>query len=148
MASIYRVFVEKLGGANAATFVGNQGELFWDPTTQSLKMSDGTTAGGIIAGGGSLLYALSKDSDNPLIVEAFTTPLNLIAAYCDVFVEPEMVDGEFNGIGYNAKTNEWCNLIEAGVIDPVDVVVNSIRSAISIATLVLLSEAMVALPRD
>lgn len=103
---------------------------------------------GIIAGGGSLLYALSKDSDNPLIVEAFTTPLNLIAAYCDVFVEPEMVDGEFNGIGYNAKTNEWCNMIEAGVIDPVDVVVNSIRSAISIATLVLLSEAMVALPRD
>ena len=59
-----------------------------------------------------------------------------------------MVDGEFNGIGYNAKTNEWCNMIEAGVIDPVDVVVNSIRSAISIATLVLLSEAMVALPRD
>lgn len=52
MASIYRVFVEKLGGANAATFVGNQGELFWDPTTQSLKMSDGTTAGGIMAGGG------------------------------------------------------------------------------------------------
>ena len=103
---------------------------------------------GIIAGGGSLLYALSKDSDNPLIVEAFTTPLNLIAAYCDVFVEPEMIDGEFNGIGYNAKTNEWCNMIEAGVIDPVDVVVNSIRSAISIATLVLLSEAMVALPRD
>ena len=46
MASVYRVFVEKLGGADAATFVGNAGELFWDPTTQSLKISDGTTAGG------------------------------------------------------------------------------------------------------
>ena len=46
MASVYRVFVEKLGGADATTFVGNAGELFWDPTTQSLKISDGTTPGG------------------------------------------------------------------------------------------------------
>ena len=41
MAAVYRVFTEKLGGSDAATFVGNQGELFWDPTTTALKMSDG-----------------------------------------------------------------------------------------------------------
>jgi len=51
MASVYRVFTEKLGGADATTFVGNEGELFWDPTTTSLKMSDGSTAGGVAAGG-------------------------------------------------------------------------------------------------
>ena len=53
MAAVYRVFTEKLGGADAATFVGNQGELFWDATTTALKMSDGSTAGGVgISGGG------------------------------------------------------------------------------------------------
>ena len=52
MAAVYRVFTEKLGGADAATFVGNQGELFWDPTTTALKMSDGSTAGGVGIGGG------------------------------------------------------------------------------------------------
>lgn len=46
--SIYRVFVEKLGGTGiTTTFIGNEGELFWDPTSTALKMSDGTTAGGV-----------------------------------------------------------------------------------------------------
>ena len=54
MAAVYRVYTEKLGGSDAATFVGNQGELFWDPTTTTLKISDGSTAGGVgIGGGGS-----------------------------------------------------------------------------------------------
>ena len=46
MASVYRVFLEKLGGSDAATFIGNSGELFYDPTTTTLKFSDGSTAGG------------------------------------------------------------------------------------------------------
>ena len=50
--SIYRVFVEKLGGTGiTTTFVGNEGELFWDPTSTALKMSDGSTAGGVATGG-------------------------------------------------------------------------------------------------
>ena len=61
MAAVYRVYTEKLGGASAATFVGNQGELFWDPTSTTLKMSDGSTAGGVgIGGGGGASYT---DSD-------------------------------------------------------------------------------------
>ena len=46
MAVVYRALVEKLGAASTATFVGNEGELFWDPTSTTLKISDGTTAGG------------------------------------------------------------------------------------------------------
>ena len=46
MAVVYRALVEKLGAASTATFVGNEGELFWDPTSTALKISDGTTAGG------------------------------------------------------------------------------------------------------
>ena len=48
----YRVYLEKLGGSNPSEFVGNEGELFYDPSTTSLKFSDGTTAGGTGATGG------------------------------------------------------------------------------------------------
>ena len=42
----YRVYCEKLGGSDPTTFVGEEGELFFDPSGTSLKISDGTTAGG------------------------------------------------------------------------------------------------------
>jgi hypothetical protein len=44
--SVNRFFVEKLGGISASQFVGNPGEVFYDPTTTSLRISDGSTAGG------------------------------------------------------------------------------------------------------
>ena len=70
MASVYRVFVEKLGGADSTTFVGNQGELFWDPTTTALKMSDGSTAGGVgIGGGGGGSYG---DTDVEALFQSYS----------------------------------------------------------------------------
>ena len=56
MADTFRPFLEKLGGTNAATFVGNKGELFYDPNAGNLKVSDGSTAGGISAGTGGPRY--------------------------------------------------------------------------------------------
>jgi len=53
MADTYRPFLEKLGGTSAATFVGNKGELFYDPDSTTLKISDGSTAGGVGIGGGA-----------------------------------------------------------------------------------------------
>ena len=47
----YRVFLEKLGGTDPSVFVGNEGELFYDPNATVLKISDGSTAGGVAAGG-------------------------------------------------------------------------------------------------
>jgi hypothetical protein len=48
----YRVFVEKLGASDPAQFVGNAGEVFLDPSVPTLKLSDGSTAGGVQIGGG------------------------------------------------------------------------------------------------
>ena len=45
--TVYRLFVEKLGGANPSTFVGDEGEVFYNPEIGSLKLSDGTFPGGI-----------------------------------------------------------------------------------------------------
>ena len=63
MAVVYRALVEKLGAASTATFVGNEGELFWDPTSTSVRISDGSTPGGVGIGGGGGGGASYTDSD-------------------------------------------------------------------------------------
>jgi hypothetical protein len=47
----YRVLVEKLGASDPSQFVGNEGEVFYDPNNPELKISDGTTIGGVSIGG-------------------------------------------------------------------------------------------------
>jgi len=46
--TVYRVFVEKLGGANPTDFVGDEGEVFYNPNDDVLKISDGSTPTGIV----------------------------------------------------------------------------------------------------
>jgi|LakMenE18May11ns_1017448.scaffolds.fasta_scaffold9827004_2 hypothetical protein len=45
----YRLLVEKLGNSDPSLFVGNEGEVFYDPDAISpiFKLSDGSTPGGI-----------------------------------------------------------------------------------------------------
>ena len=47
----YRVFLEKLGGTDPSQFVGDEGEVFLDPNVPALKLSDGSTPGGVAIGG-------------------------------------------------------------------------------------------------
>lgn len=47
----YRVLVEKIGGTNPSEFTGDAGELFYDPSVPALKLSNGSTAGGVAIGG-------------------------------------------------------------------------------------------------
>ena len=45
----FRSFIEKLGNTPPAEFIGERGDLFWDPNIGSLRVSDGSTPGGISA---------------------------------------------------------------------------------------------------
>ena len=45
--TLYRTSVEKLGGRNVEEYVGNAGELFFDPASLVLRISDGETVGEI-----------------------------------------------------------------------------------------------------
>jgi hypothetical protein len=47
VATTFKAFTSKMGGANPAEYIGRVGELFWDPASGSLRLSDGTTPGGI-----------------------------------------------------------------------------------------------------
>jgi len=51
--------------------------------------------------------------------------------------------------GLDARTGKLdADMVAVGIIDPVDITINSIESAVSIAKLVLLSDALVALPSE
>lgn len=51
----FKAFVDKMGGTTATNYIGNEGELFYDPTTTTLRIGDGTTPGGTVlsSGGGA-----------------------------------------------------------------------------------------------
>ena len=48
----YKVFVDKMGGGDGATeYIGRLGELFYDPESTTLRISNGVDAGGNIVNG-------------------------------------------------------------------------------------------------
>lgn len=47
MASTFKLFADKMGGRSASTYIGSAGELFYNPEIGSIKLSNGTTPGGI-----------------------------------------------------------------------------------------------------
>jgi hypothetical protein len=57
-------FVDKQGGTTATNYIGNEGELFYDPATTTLRVSDGATPGGTVvsSGGGGGLSNIVEDT--------------------------------------------------------------------------------------
>ena len=51
------------------------------------------------------------------------------------------------GYGYNVKTGEWGNLIEMGVIDPFKVTRSALQNAVSVATTILSTDAIITMAR-
>ena len=43
----FKLFADKMGGNPADTFIGSVGDIFYDPASTSLKISDGATPGGV-----------------------------------------------------------------------------------------------------
>ncbi len=48
------------------------------------------------------------------------------------------------GIGYNAKSDEWVNMIDAGIVDPTKVTRSALQNAASVAALLLTTEGIIA----
>lgn len=48
-----------------------------------------------------------------------------------------------SGYGYNVLTREYTNMIESGIIDPTEVVINEINNAASVASLLLTTDALI-----
>jgi chaperonin GroEL len=55
-----------------------------------------------------------------------------------------MLDQKDVNFGFNAQKSEYMNMIKAGVIDPTKVVRSALQGAVSVAGLIITTEAMVA----
>ena len=80
-----------------------------------------------------------KQKPSP-IHSAFSAPTNVIASNAGVSLNSNKL---LEGLGFNANTNKYQNLLEAGVIDPVKVTKNAVLTATSIAGLVLTTNVLV-----
>ncbi|MFH0904804.1 MAG: TCP-1/cpn60 chaperonin family protein, partial [Methanobacteriota archaeon] len=82
-----------------------------------------------------------------ILREAIEEPVRQIATNAgkEGSVVLEKLKAETNpNIGYDAKTDSYKDMIEAGIIDPVKVVRTALQNASSIAGLMLTTEALVA----
>ena len=78
----------------------------------------------------------------PLACIAYNSGVDAASVVAKVMAAPR-------GVGYNARSGELVNMIEAGVMDPVKVTYTALQNAVSIATLILTTETLIAdIPDD
>ena len=112
---------------------------------------------GIVAGGGTALVnvynkvaAIAEEGDVQtgvnIVLKALEAPVRQIAENAGVegSVILDKLKDKTAGEGYNAKTGEWVNMIEAGIVDPTKVTRSALQNAGSVAAMFLTTEAVVA----
>ena len=113
---------------------------------------------GVVAGGGTVLVdaipavtKLVEESEGDaktgvkIIVRALEEPVRQIAenAGLEGSVIVEKVRGSEVGVGFNALTNDYVNMIEKGISDPTKVTRSALQNAASVSAMVLTTESAV-----
>jgi len=154
----------KLSGGVAVIKVGAQTEVAMKE--QKLRVEDALNATraaveeGIVAGGGTaqvnaiaavekLIAKLSGDEKTgaKIIATALQAPIRQIAENAGVdgsVVFEKIKNSKKIGFGYNAYTEQYVDMIAAGIVDPTKVTRSSLENAASIAACVLTTESLVA----
>ncbi len=152
----------KLSGGVAVIKVGAATEA--EMTEKKARVEDALHATraaveeGIIPGGGSTLVrckdVVAKKRDRvrgdekmgaDIVAKALEAPLATIAAntgFNGAVVVAEVLERK-DGIGFDANTGQYVDMIEAGIIDPVKVTRTALENAASIGSLMLTTETMV-----
>ncbi|MBO5078540.1 MAG: chaperonin GroEL [Oscillospiraceae bacterium] len=153
----------KLSGGVAVIKVGAQTEVAMKE--QKLRVEDALNATraaveeGIVAGGGTaqvnaiaavekLIAKLSGDEKTGarIIATALQAPIRQIAENAGVdgsVVYEKIRSSKKVGYGYNAYSEEYVDMIAAGIVDPTKVTRSSLENAASIASCVLTTESLV-----
>lgn len=153
----------KLAGGVAVIRVGAATET--EMKESKLRMEDALAATkaaveeGIIAGGGSAYIHASKEvaklaetlegdekTGAKVILKALESPLYYIAANAGLegAVIINKVRESEPGIGFDAAKEEYVDMVEAGILDPVKVTRSALQNATSVASTLLTTESVVA----
>ncbi|MBX5437500.1 MAG: chaperonin GroEL [Alicyclobacillaceae bacterium] len=150
----------KLSGGVAVIKVGAATET--ELKEKKLRIEDALNATraaveeGIVAGGGTALVNVIPALDKiqatgdeltgvNLVRTALEAPVRQIADNAGVegSVIVERLKKEKVGVGYNAATGEWVDMIQAGIVDPAKVTRSALQNAASVAGMFLTTEAVV-----
>ncbi|MEL6456234.1 MAG: chaperonin GroEL, partial [Cyanobacteria bacterium J06623_5] len=153
----------KLSGGVAVIKVGAATET--EMKDRKLRLEDAINATkaaveeGIVPGGGTTLAHMSPGLESwanenlsgeelvgaMIVTRALTSPLKRIAenAGQNGAVIAERVKEKDASVGYNAASNEYVNMLEAGIVDPAKVTRSALQNAASIAAMVLTTECIV-----
>ena len=153
----------KLAGGVAVIKVGAPTET--ELKEMKLRIEDALNATraaveeGMVSGGGTALVnvinkvaeAESKETGDVatgvrIVLRALEEPVRQIAenAGYEGSVIVDRLKKEELGVGFNAATGEWVNMLEAGIVDPTKVTRSALQNAASVAALLLTTEAVVA----
>ena len=153
----------KLAGGVAVISVGAPTEVELKEkkhrVEDALSATRAAVEGGIVPGGGMALINAAKDLDKistddltddekagfRIVKRALEEPIRQIAdnAGLDGSIIANHARFEGAGIGYNAETSEWVDMIGAGIIDPAKVTRSALQNAASIASMALTTECLV-----
>ena len=158
----------KLAGGVAVIRVGGATEVEVkekkDRVDDALNATRAAVEEGIVPGGGVALLrakiAVSKlKSENAdeqagisIVLKALESPIRQIAENSGAegsIVVGKVSEHKSQTWGFNAQTEEYVDMIEAGIVDPAKVVRTALQDAASVAGLLITTEAMVAeMPKD
>ena len=151
----------KLAGGVAVIKVGAASET--ELKERKLRIEDALNSTraaveeGIVAGGGTALVNVYQkvseieaegdiETGVNIVLKALTAPVRQLAenAGLEGSVIVERLKNAEPGVGFNAATNEWVNMLEAGIVDPTKVTRSALQHAASVAAMFLTTEAVVA----
>jgi chaperonin GroEL len=152
----------KLAGGVAVIRVGGATEVEVkerkDRVDDALNATRAAVEEGIVAGGGVALLKASKvldglkgDNDDQdagvaIVRRALQAPIRQIAENAGVegsIVVGKILENSSPTFGFNAQTEEYVDLIQAGIIDPAKVVRTALQDAASVAGLLITTEAAI-----
>src|SRR5688572_29097542 len=158
----------KLAGGVAVIKVGGATEVEVkekkDRVEDALNATRAAVEEGIVPGGGVALLRAKKavgriSNDNSdvqaginIVLKAIEAPIRQIAENSGVegsIVVGKIMENKSETYGFDAQTEEYVDMIEAGIVDPAKVVRAALQDAASVAGLLVTTEAMVGeLPKD
>jgi chaperonin GroEL len=155
--------IASLTGGIGVIFVGGNTDLeqkeLYDRVDDAVCAVRSALEEGILSGAGKSLYEISFDKmlGDKLINEydiackifkkALQEPLTQILRNAGLSVEDIYNGEEADGFGYNLKTMEMGDLISMGVIDPLKVTRSALQNAVSVATTILSTNAIITMAR-
>ncbi len=159
--------VAKLAGGVAVIRVGAGSEVEMKEkkarVEDALHSTRAAVEEGVVPGGGvAMIRALqaidklkgdNEDQNHGILIlrRAMEMPLRQIVANAggEPSVVVNKIKGEKGSYGYNAANEEYCDLIEGGIIDPTKVARTALQHAASVASMMITTEVMVSeLPED